>query len=121
MTQDSEFVDWVGRYRHAWETNDPEAIAALFTEDATYLTEPYAQPWVGRDEIVREWLENLDPPGSTEFSFEVIATRDDLGIVKGDTVYNDPPREYSNLWEIRLGPEGRCTSFIEWWMKKKES
>jgi hypothetical protein len=26
---------WLDRYRHAWSTDDPEDVAALFTQDAT--------------------------------------------------------------------------------------
>lgn len=102
--EDARFTDWVTRYRDAWETNDEASIGALFTDEAEYLTEPYAEPWIGRDAIVRGWLDHLDPPGSTQFSFEVIATRENLGLVKGETLYNNPPREYVNLWEVQLAP-----------------
>ena len=29
---------WVAQYVAAWESNDPEQIGALFTDDAVYLT-----------------------------------------------------------------------------------
>lgn len=109
---------WVRRYRAAWESNDPGEISALFSENARYFTEPYAEPWVGREEIVRGWLEHKDEPGSTEFEYGVLAIEGDLGIVKGSTIYRPPLREYANLWEIRLAPDGLCTEFTEWWMKK---
>jgi uncharacterized protein (TIGR02246 family) len=110
---------WVGRYRDAWESNDPVQIGTLFTPDGTYFTEPYAEPWTGREEIVRGWLEQRDEPGTTDFEYDVLAIDGDLGIVKGSTVYRNPPREYSNLWEVRLRPDGTCTEFTEWWMEKK--
>lgn len=113
------YSDWVERYVRAWNTNDPEDIGALFAEGARYFTEPYADPWEGRSEIVAGWLEQKDEPGDTEFDHEVLVATDDLGIVKGNTLYKSTGYRYSNLWEIRLDAEGRCTEYVEWWMKKK--
>ena len=113
---------WVEAYRSAWESNDPEAIGGLFTQDATYLTEPYAEPWVGREAIVAEWLKARDEPGQTEFSSEVIAIDGNLAFVQGLTRYLTPElRDYSNLWVIRLAEDGRCDAFTEWWMKHRTS
>ena len=54
---------WVDGYVRAWNSNDPAAIGALFSEDAAYYTEPYRAPWRGREEIVRQWLDRKDEPG----------------------------------------------------------
>ena len=113
------YEDWVERYVRAWNSNDPAEIGALFTAQARYLTEPYADAWQGRDAIVSGWLEAKDEPGDTEFTYSVFLATDDLGIVKGDTLYKSTGREYSNLWEIRLDNQGACSEFVEWWMKKK--
>ncbi|MGZ8600516.1 MAG: YybH family protein [Actinomycetota bacterium] len=111
---------WVDRYRLVWESNDPVEIGALFTEDATYATEPYAEPWRGREQIVSRWLDAKDEPGQTEFRFEVMGIDGDLGFVRGWTRYHDPPaREYANLWVIRLEGDGRCSEFVEWYMKHR--
>jgi uncharacterized protein (TIGR02246 family) len=111
------FDSWVQGYVAAWNSNEPDDIRALFTEGAEYLTEPYSSPWRGRDEIVREWLDNKDEPGETEFTYEIPLVQDDYAILKGRTAYKTPPREYHNLWEITLAPDGRATNFVEWWMK----
>ena len=112
------YKDWVERYVTAWNSNARDYIAALFTEDGRYQTEPYAKPWLGREEIVQGWLDNKDEPGQTDFDYRVIAAEGDLGIVKGETVYKNPAAKYSNLWEIRLDAGGLCTEFVEWWMKQ---
>ncbi|MGQ0571881.1 MAG: nuclear transport factor 2 family protein [Armatimonadota bacterium] len=108
---------WVLGYVRAWNTNDPQAIVRLFTEDAVYYTAPHRQPWSGREAIVSGWLDRKDEPGTFEFRFEVLAATNDLGVVRGWTNYMDPPTTYSNLWVIRLGPDGRCAEFTEWWME----
>jgi uncharacterized protein (TIGR02246 family) len=112
---------WVDGYRRAWESNDPEEIGALFTNDATYLTEPYAKPIEGREAIVADWLERKDEPGDTTWSSDVLAVCDDIAFVQGVAEYfTQPPRVYSNLWVVRLNDDGRCSEFTEWWMKHKD-
>jgi len=41
---------WLAAYRTAWIERDPDAAAALFTEDATYLEQPYGEAFVGVDD-----------------------------------------------------------------------
>ena len=118
MTDDEAVRAWVGSYRAAWESNDPEEIGALFSDDAVYLPEPHAEPWRGRAEIVRRWLERKDEPGETTFEFEVEAVCDDLAFLKGRTDYRTSGKSYSNLWVVRLTPEGRASEYTEWWMER---
>ena len=105
------------RLRGCLELQRPGAIGALFGDDAAYYTEPHSSPWRGRDEIVRRWLDRKDEPGEAEFRWHPIAVTPDVAVVQGETVYRTPPHTYSNLWVIRLGAEGRCTEFTEWWMR----
>jgi ketosteroid isomerase-like protein len=118
--QREDIRKWIEGYVHAWNSNEPDEIAALFTEDAAYFTEPYKKPWRGSTEIVREWIACKDEPGTTQFTYKIIAQEGDVGVVEGRTKYEtDPPTEYVNLWIIRLDPHGRCTEFTEWWMEVK--
>jgi hypothetical protein len=121
MQSQEQVRQWVDGYRRAWESNDPEDIGRLFSEHALYYTEPYTSPWRGRCEIVERWLEKKDEPGDTEFSWEPLAIDGDLAIVRGETVYSDPPYRFSNLWVIRFDPSGQATEFTEWWMEHPEA
>ncbi|MEA2647151.1 MAG: hypothetical protein QOE92_2234 [Chloroflexota bacterium] len=109
---------WVARYVAAWDSNDRDEIAALFTDDAEYLTTPFREPWRGAAAIVDGWLERRDEPGDHAFRHEVVGIDGDLGFVQGWTDYpgQDPPA-YVNLWVIRLTGDGRASSFTEWWME----
>jgi len=51
------FETWVQGYLQAWKTNERKDIEALFTEEATYLTQAFREPWKGRETIVSGWLE----------------------------------------------------------------
>jgi uncharacterized protein (TIGR02246 family) len=117
---DKAYRRWVDAYVKAWNTNDPSDIASLFAVDAVYLTEPYALPWRGRGEVVTQWLDCKDEPGDTVFDYEVIAASEEIGIVKGRTLYKSTRRTYWNLWEIRLDDQGACREFVEWWIEQKE-
>jgi uncharacterized protein (TIGR02246 family) len=109
--------EWVEGYVRAWNSNDPEEIGALFTDDALYYTEPFAAPWRGRAEIVAGWLKHKDEPGQTTFDWQPLVESPELSALTATTTYRDPPRAYSNLWVIRFAAEGRCREFTEWWMK----
>ena len=111
---------WIEAYVRAWNSNDPAEIGALFTDDAVYCTGPFETPWRGRETIVRKWLGRKDEPGSTTFRFEVLAATPEAAIVRGWTNYLKPPREFSNIWLVRLEVDGRCREFSEWWMQRKQ-
>lgn len=106
---------WMQAYERAWESNEPEDIRALFTDDALYFTEPWIEPWRGVDAIVAGWLERKDEPGNHTFTWSPLVVTDDVWVVQGTTAYASG-RTYSNLWVIRPGGEGRAAEFTEWWM-----
>ena len=105
---------WIDGYRDAWETNDPDAVASLFTPDGFYRIEPW---WIlnGREEIVKGWLDHADQPGDTSFDWWHVARDGDLWIVEARTRYHNLGKDYSNLWLIDLDDEGRARGFTEWW------
>lgn len=53
--------DWIEGYRVAWETRDAEAVAALFSEDATYRDHILKEPHQGRAGVAAYWTEVTSP------------------------------------------------------------
>lgn len=106
---------WIDHYVRAWNSNDREDIGSLFTDDAVYSTEPYHAPWKGREQIIAGWLDHKDEPGETSFEWQPISITDEVAVISGTTRY--PESAYSNLWVLRLNPDGRCRQFSEWWME----
>ena len=106
---------WMRAYLVAWASNEPEDIRALFTEDAGYRTEPYADPWRGHEQIVDGWLHHADSADSFTFEWAPLVVTAELSVVEGTTRYSTGT-VYSNLWVIRFGPDGRAREFTEWWM-----
>jgi hypothetical protein len=109
---------WLDAYVDAWERNEPAAIGALFTDDASYRYRPYLEPVRGRDAIVQEWLAERDEPGSWQASYEPLVIDGDRAIATGETRYADG-RTFSNLFVLRFDGDGRCREFGEWYMEHR--
>jgi hypothetical protein len=115
----NDFINWVEGYLRAWNSNDPKDIGLLFSDDASYCTGPFDEPWRGREAIIDEWLSHKDEPGSFTFEYELAATEGDLGVIRALTRYMTPAREYSNIWFIKLNEKGESVEFTEWWVENK--
>ena len=120
----ADFDKWLDHYQAAWRTDDPAQIGALFTDEATYTTLPFREPKRGRDAIVAWWVSQGDSQNQWRFESERLVVEGENGVVQGLTTYpahDDEPEEvYSNIWVIRLAPDGRATSFAEWWVQRPD-
>ena len=106
---------WLDAYIEAWRSYEREAIEALFTEDARYAYHPYDEPLVGPAAIAASWLENRDEPGIWEAAYAPALVTGDRAIARGETRYTDG-NVYSNLFELSFAADGRCSSFVEWYV-----
>ncbi|TMC44017.1 MAG: nuclear transport factor 2 family protein [Chloroflexi bacterium] len=116
---------WLRSYVQAWLTYDPDAIGALFADDASYTYHPFDEPVRGRVAIVASWLEGKDAPGTYEGSYEPVAIDSDLAVVNGRSRYfkdaskSELDLEYDNIFLIQFDDRGRCRSFREWYMPRR--
>ena len=110
-------AEWVAGYIAAWESNEPEQVGALFTDDALYFTSPDSEPRRGRDAIVAGWLEDRDDPGMWSFDWKLLHEHHEFVVVQGRTEY-PASQDYLNLWIIRLADDGRASEFTEWYMPR---
>lgn len=117
----ADLESWTDAYVLAWVTNDAQAIGDLFAEKARYYTHPFREPWKGREEIVRRWLEHPDPPGSWKASYGPLAVNGNIGVVRGKTQYfkedGSLETEYANIYVIEFDEDGRATEFNEYFME----
>ena len=129
MTRD-DVQRWLDRYVAAWMAYDPAAIGELFTEDAEYRYHPWDEPVAGRAAIIDDWLNpagdaaKRDKPGTVEATYTCYAADGDHAVAIGETTYRETPggpvvRRYENVWLIELAADGRCRSFIEYYMQQK--
>ncbi|GAA2247112.1 nuclear transport factor 2 family protein [Herbiconiux moechotypicola] len=121
MSDDAtRLASWIDGYRAAWLSNDPDQIRALFTEEGVYHPGPSGESWQGHDEIVAGWLDARDEPGDTEFSWEPVVATAEVGVAQCVSTYRSGA-VYDNLWVIRFAPDGRATSYTDWWIQREES
>ncbi|HEX3316642.1 MAG TPA: nuclear transport factor 2 family protein [Solirubrobacteraceae bacterium] len=109
-------LDWVRRYEAAWRAPGTEALIGVFAPGARYRRSPYHDPIVGLDAIGAFWeRERSGPDEVFTLAAEVVAAQDDTAVVRVEVRYTDPPpREYRDLWVVRLHGEGLCIDFEEW-------
>jgi ketosteroid isomerase-like protein len=70
--------EWVARYERAWRTAGTDGLSALFTDDAVYLRDPYAEPIRGLRAIAEFWEAERDGPDEVfTLTAEVVAEQGD--------------------------------------------
>jgi len=111
-----DLTGWIAGYERAWRAPGTDALAELFTEDATYSTAPYESPHRGLPAIREMWeAERLGPDEQFEMSSEAVSVEGDTGVVRIEVHYAAPKdKEYRDLWIVRLDDSGRCFHFEEW-------
>jgi hypothetical protein len=124
---------WLDAYMHAWETYDPKDVESLFSEDAEYRYHPADEPVAGRAEIVENWVNpsgdasTRDKPGTFAGAYAPFAVDGNRAVAVGvSTYYTDATRStvsriYYNSWLLEFADDGRCRSFIEYYMTPRKS
>jgi ketosteroid isomerase-like protein len=112
----AEIEAWVAAYERIWRTPGAEALAELFSDDATYRMSPYAETVQGLAAVGELWeRERQGADEAFEMSYEIVAVEGDTGVVRVEVRYGPPRRaEYRDLWIVRLDADGRCREFEEW-------
>ena len=107
---------WVGAYERAWRTAGTDALAELFTPEASYSMAPFEEPHRGIGAIATLWeAEGAGPDEAFTLQFEVVAVEGDTGVVRCEVAYGRPyNRLFRDIWIVRLDEEGLCSHFEEW-------
>jgi hypothetical protein len=113
-----EVQAWLDGYVRAWRSYDEADIRELFAPDATYAYHPFDEPLRGREAIVASWLTEPDEPSSWEASYAPSLIDGRRAIATGESRYPEDGNVYSNLFELEFDVDGRCTRFVEWYVKQ---
>lgn len=107
---------WVADYERAWRTPGTDVLAELFVPEASYLPSPWVQPVEGLDAIARFW--EAERHGADEeftMTSDVVAVDGAVAVVRVFVKYGPHGSgPWRDLWVIRFGAGGRCSSFEEW-------
>lgn len=108
---------WAEAYRTAWVNADSTAAADLFTDDASYRSNIYEQPHVGRSGIEDYWT-------------SVTSSQSDVAVRMGSPFVDEPnatvefwttmavdgsPVTLAGCLLLRFGEDGRCADLREYW------
>ncbi len=108
---------WLAGYGKAWESQDPDQLHSLFSDDAAYEETPFDRHMRGIDEIREYWATGGEFQREIEFRYEVLAT--DPAIARWWATYlrtQDGGRsKLDGIFLLEFDDKGRCTSLKEWW------
>lgn len=117
MPTHEEARQWAEAYRIAWVSADPQAAAALFTEDATYRSNIYEEPHSHRSGIVQYWADVTSAQSEVD-------VRMGSPLVDGSKVtvefwtamkMEDEPITLAGCLLLDFDEAGLCTSLREYW------
>jgi ketosteroid isomerase-like protein len=130
----ADVVRWLSDYVAAWKSYEPEAIAALFSEDVEYRYHPYDQPVRGREAVLESWLgegdhegaSSPDQPGTYDALYRPVAVEGAVAVAVGSSSYRERPdgpvvQVFDNCFVLRFDADGRCREFTEWFIERPKS
>lgn len=126
MIDHASVTKWLQDYVAAWKSYNPQAIAALFSEDATYRYHPFDKSVIsGRDSIIASWLKNRDKQGTYDAEYQVVAVDGNTAVSNGRSRYFKADqktliRQFDNVFVMKFDDEGRCTEFSEWYVEPRK-
>ncbi len=116
---EAELRTWLEGYRLAWEARDPEAAAALFSEDARYYETPFLGPARGRDGVRDYWVNATRNQSDVTFSYEIVFVSGDRGVVRWwarfRRVSSGVTASLDGVFLLEFNDEGLCRELREWW------
>jgi ketosteroid isomerase-like protein len=110
----SAFVDGYGR---AWESWDIPGFVDLFSDDVTYVAHATEETVIGR-EALSEYLEKEaadQGPVKVEMGKPVVDGNRVAAEFWVAATSGDRDATIAGCFIVSLGPDGRCSSFREYW------
>jgi uncharacterized protein (TIGR02246 family) len=109
---------WLRDYRRAWERADPDAVASLFTEDATYRSQPLLPAHEGREGIRRYWTRvTADQPAEEVRWGGPLVDGSRVAVEWWATLASPEGRDatVAGILLLRFGGAGLCADLRECW------
>jgi ketosteroid isomerase-like protein len=109
--------DWADRYARAWEDADDEAVGELFTEDATYRSDPFQEPYRGREAIRGYWRDVTARQANVEVVIGRTMVAGDRALVEWWTQMESDGAAVTlpGALLLELDETGRCRALREYW------
>jgi uncharacterized protein (TIGR02246 family) len=115
---------WIDAYAQAWRDKNAEAVAALFTPDASYQAHPTGAPHQGREAIRTYWTRATVTQRQLDLRFGQPIVAGSRAAVEWWAVMRDPdwgPQGADDsvtlpgCLVLRFVPSGLCAALREYW------
>ena len=112
-----ELGRWIRSYGEAWEAADEDLIVSLFTEDATYRSGPFRDPYRGHAEIRAYWRRGAGGQREVRVWMGAPVVDHDRVAVEWWTTMIDDVKAVTlpGCLLLRFEPDGRCCELREYW------
>lgn len=109
--------EWIERYGRAWETADEGLVVSLFTEDASYRSSPFREPYRGHKEIRAYWQRGAGGQHDTRVAMGRPLIDRDRVAVEWWTTMIDEGEEVTlpGCLLLEMADDGRCRDLREYW------
>jgi hypothetical protein len=118
------FEDWLRRYGEAWESQDADEAAALFTAEAKYYETPFDPPMNGRAAVHNYWKQGTGAQREIRFVYDVLAVEQDSGLAHWTSSFQRVPSgncvKLDGILNAKFDPDGQCWEFREWWHRDEQ-
>ncbi len=108
---------WIEAYGRAWEAREPDAAAALFTEDAVYRAHPFREPHLRPDGIRAYWAQATATQEDVQVRFGAPIVSGERVAVEWWTTMRAEGEEVTipGCLLLRFAADGRCEELREYW------
>lgn len=108
---------WLEAYKVAWETKDADAAAALFTVDASYREEPYAEAFAGRQGVHDYWTRVTATQEGIDFRYGTPVVEGDRAAAEWWVTMTNGGADVTLAGEFLLlfDGDGLCRELREYW------
>ena len=115
--RDMDLNEWIDGYRRAWEGGDTELVLTLFTEDASYRSNPFEEPYLGHDGIRAYWDGVTSQQRDARVRMGRPFTDGDRVAVEWWTTMESQGEEVTlpGCLLLRFEADGRCSDLREYW------
>lgn len=110
-------TEWLEAYRRAWEDRDPDAAAALFTDDAIYREQPYQQPFDGKAGVRDYWATVTATQSDIHFRYGTPLIAGDRVIAEWWVTMRNGGADITlaGVFLLRFDAAGLCSELSEYW------
>jgi limonene-1,2-epoxide hydrolase len=113
-----ELADWIERYRRAWEEKDSDLVVTLFTEEASYRSSPFLEPYRGHEGIRAYWDRVTSSQSEVEVRMGEPVSDGNVVAVEWWTtmdVADEGAVTLPGCLLLQFAPDGRCLDLREYW------